>query len=320
GFLSSVSSFVVLLIMALSPRARTSGNLARTVLLLLLFFADFTNSFFNAISGILRLNNRLTSGPFCNFGGWFGQWSIQSSDLATFSLALVTFVVAQAATNLDNLARRLQQVESFTPYMALAICIIPIFTATTGYLIVGMAPSGSWCWFAKDPRPTATIVRYTLTHGPRILIICTIVGLYSVLFWAFRVRIRQQEEIMSKEMEAEVAAAAASGNKSVDGEARSLDGNADPLQAAYDEERAKRQIRIKANAQRQAIQKLLVYPTAYTLLWIPGLTHRFAEASNQSPEFLAVTGFLQFTTQLIGFANSVIYGYSQFFGKGVGKL
>ncbi|KAJ3194659.1 hypothetical protein HK101_002248 [Irineochytrium annulatum] len=56
--------------------------------------------------------------------------------------------------------------------------------------------------------------------------------------------------------------------------------------------------------------KLLVYPTAYTLLWLPGIANRMAQATNASADVQAVTNLLQFTTQLIGFANAVIYGFS----------
>ncbi|KAJ3208717.1 hypothetical protein HDU67_006586 [Dinochytrium kinnereticum] len=248
--LSAIASGAVLVIMALSPRARTSGNLAR------------------------------------------------GSDLATFALAVVTFLVAQSASNIESLARRLQQVESSAIWMAIAICLVPVATATIGYMLVGMGVAGSWCWFNRDPRPLATYVRYSLTHGPRIFIIFSIVMMYTILFWAFRVRIRQQEHNLSRDM---------SSSKST--------GSFQNNSGTWDEERAYQQIKQKADAQRNAIMKLLIYPTAFTLLWIPGLVNRFAEASGQTPETLAITSFFQFTTQLVGFANSVIYGYSRFFGK-----
>ncbi|KAI8840224.1 hypothetical protein BC829DRAFT_25774 [Chytridium lagenaria] len=143
------------------------------------------NAFFNAISGILRLNSSLHPGVFCNFGGYIGQWSIQASDLTTFALAVITFVVAQAAYNVETLSFRLMQVEKSVVWVALGLFLFPVVTATIGYSLVGMAPSGSWCWFARDPRPLATYVRYTLTHGPRILIIFSIVIMYTILFGPF---------------------------------------------------------------------------------------------------------------------------------------
>ncbi|KAJ3102703.1 hypothetical protein HDU96_009544 [Phlyctochytrium bullatum] len=315
--LSAVTVFIVLVVMAISPRARSAGNRARTVLLLLLFSADFVNAFFNSISGYMRLQSRLEPGNFCNFQGFIGQVSIQASDLATFALALVTFAVAQSATSLDTLSTRLRQVEAMAFWMPLPILLIPLATATTGYLVVGMAPTGSWCWFAKDPKPKATIIRYAMTHGPRMFMILCIVLLYSVLFWAFRKRIREQEELVSKE----AGWSQTSSNLGSGGVKSFDDGGRQLSRGVYssDEEMAKHQMRTRTHQQRRAILKLLIYPTTYTLLWIPGLANRFAEASSQSPETLAVTGFLQFTTQLLGFANSLIYGYSQVFGKGIAR-
>ncbi|KAJ3096616.1 hypothetical protein HDU97_005740 [Phlyctochytrium planicorne] len=334
SLLSCVSSGIVLIIMALSPKARSTGNLARTVLLLSLFFFDFINSTFNSTTGILKVMNQLVPGRFCEVEGFIGQWSVQGSDLATFALAVVTFVVAHAASNLETLSRRLQQVESSILWVAVAIFVIPLITATIGYVLVGMTVTGSWCWFNKDPKPLATYVRYSLTHGPRIFIIFSIIVMYAVLFWAFRVRIREQESILSSTYSAQGSnPASANSEKAGNNERRNSRFGASrknvwgeqssmPESGAVtmEEERAYQQIRAKADAQRAAIMKLLVYPTAYTLLWLPGLFNRFAEASNQSADFQNVTTFFQFTTQLIGFANSVIFGYARFFGKANGNL
>ncbi|KAJ3100223.1 hypothetical protein HDU97_002406 [Phlyctochytrium planicorne] len=299
SLLSSVSSGVVLMVMAFSPKAR-STNLARNVLLFLLFFFDFVNSTSNSIAGILKLTNNLTPGRFCDVEGFLGQWSVQGSDLSTLSLAIITFTVAHSSHNLTTLSRRLQQVESSVIYMAAVIFVIPLITATTGYLLVGMAVTGSWCWFNGNPKPLGTYVRHGLTHGPRILIIFSIIIMYTTLFCSFRQRIREQEAIMSTHTQS-------IGTKS--SESKELGST------TLEEARAQKQIRAKANAQRAAIMKLLVYPTAYTLLWIPGLTNRLAEALNKPQDFQNITTFFQFTTQLIGFANSVIFGYSRFFGN-----
>ncbi|KAJ3100224.1 hypothetical protein HDU97_002407 [Phlyctochytrium planicorne] len=327
SLLSCVSSGIVLIIMAFSPKARSTGNLARTVLLLSLFFFDFINSTFNSTTGILKVMNQLVPGRFCEVEGFIGQWSVQGSDLATFALAVVTFVVAHAASNLEKLSRRLQQVESSILWVAVAIFVIPLITATVGYVLVGMTVTGSWCWFNKDPKPLATYVRYGLTHGPRIFIIFSIIVMYTVLFWAFRVRIREQETILSSTYNTQGSNPASNSSEKAGNGDRSRKNGWGELSTlsengavTLEEERTFQQIRAKADAQRAAIMKLLVYPTAYTLLWLPGLFNRFAEASNQSADFQNVTTFFQFTTQLIGFANSVIFGYARFFGKANGNL
>jgi hypothetical protein len=59
------------------------------------------------------------------------------------------------------------------------------------------------------------------------------------------------------------------------------------------------ELKARTQAQKQAIMKLLIYPTIYTVLWIPGLMNRLVEATQQSADILQITTFMQFTTQLI---------------------
>jgi hypothetical protein len=108
--------------------------------------------------------------------------------------------------------------------------------------------------------------------------------MYMILYLSFRSKIKQAEELQYS----------------------SFDKDCKDTESAVD---SMTEFKIKTQAQRQAIMKMLVYPTVYTLLWIPGIINRLAETTNQSEEVMQVTGFLQFTTQLIGFANAVIYGF-----------
>ena len=164
------------------------------------------------------------------------------------------------------------------------IWFIPLCTATIGLLTVGMVPVGSWCWFSKLPAPTGTYIRYGLTHIPRLIIIISISVMYLILFIDFKTKIKQSEFLHSSSVQSKDS----------------------------DKNISVAELRARTQAQKQAIMKLLVYPTIYTVLWIPGLMNRLAEATNQSADVLQVTNFMQFTTQLIGFANAVTYGYNFF--------
>lgn len=52
------------------------------------------------------------------------------------------------------------------------------------------------------------------------------------------------------------------------------------------------------------------YPILYILLWIPGLTNRFIEASGRTTSNKALAA-LQCSTQFIGFANALTYGLNR---------
>jgi hypothetical protein len=65
------------------------------------------------------------------------------------------------------------------------------------------------------------------------------------------------------------------------------------------------------NSQYQAIQKILLlngYPFAYIILWIPGIINRLFEVSGHPSR---VTQFMQASTQLVGLANAVTYGWNE---------
>ena len=74
-----------------------------------------------------------------------------------------------------------------------------------------------------------------------------------------------------------------------------------------------------ADAQYQAIQRALLlnaYPLAYIILWIPGIANRLIEATGHES---TVTQFLQATTQLVGLANALTYGWNEKVAKQLRK-
>ncbi|KAJ3139789.1 hypothetical protein HK101_003591 [Irineochytrium annulatum] len=281
------------------------------------------------ISSIMGLSKRLQTGStYCNVSGWLVQWSVQQSDCTTFALAVVTFLIATSSRDIDTLVRMLKSLERSSLYIVAILILLPAVTATIGYALVGMANTGSWCWFSPPSlNPNGNYVRYGLTHGPRMVMILGIIGMYSWLFVQFRRRI-EEGEMEQAEMEwgeeeernvgapraplkMEDGAAAGFGNDGpVNGASMNSWGSGAGATRASEDER--REVRKASQASKRAILKLLIYPSVYTLLWIPGIANRLAEATNAPPETLAVTNFLQFTTQLVGAANAVIYGFSTF--------
>ncbi|KAF7510309.1 hypothetical protein GJ744_006805 [Endocarpon pusillum] len=67
----------------------------------------------------------------------------------------------------------------------------------------------------------------------------------------------------------------------------------------------------KGQRQTPNIQKILLlngYPILYIVLWIPGMLNRLLESTAGSPDWLKA---LQSTTQFIGLANALTYGYNE---------
>ncbi|KAK0439991.1 uncharacterized protein EV420DRAFT_1228021, partial [Desarmillaria tabescens] len=59
------------------------------------------------------------------------------------------------------------------------------------------------------------------------------------------------------------------------------------------------------------ISKMLLlnaYPIAYIVLWIPGICNRLVEASGHSSRVLQI---MQASTQFVGFANALTYGWNE---------
>ena len=74
---------------------------------------------------------------------------------------------------------------------------------------------------------------------------------------------------------------------------------------------SKSSMALSSNSQYQAIQRVLLlnaYPLAYIILWIPGIANRLIEATGHSS---SVVQILQASTQLVGLANAVTYGWNE---------
>ncbi len=62
---------------------------------------------------------------------------------------------------------------------------------------------------------------------------------------------------------------------------------------------------------------LNAYPIAYIMLWIPGLCNRLVEASGHTSKVLQI---LQASTQFVGFANALTYGWNESVAKSIKEM
>ncbi|KAK7409081.1 hypothetical protein QQX98_008742 [Neonectria punicea] len=82
----------------------------------------------------------------------------------------------------------------------------------------------------------------------------------------------------------------------------------DPLQTNVSEFPMRRDT---SRVEREIRRMMLLngYPLMYVLLWIPGLINRLMEASGNAPS-PTVGAALQVSTQFVGFANALTYGFN----------
>ncbi|KAJ3095365.1 hypothetical protein HDU97_007010 [Phlyctochytrium planicorne] len=160
--------------------------------------------------------------------------------------------------------------------------------------------------FNKDPIPMATYVRYVTSHGPRMLFMLLIFIMYTDLFFRLLVKIRSQEKALDRIGSEHIESATSTTPcKKENKNLISMDSNAEEVL----------DMKNWLEVQKQAIQKLLIYPMIYFGLWIPGIVSRFLEATNGDKNTIKIVAFFMFTIQLIGFANSITYGFSRLFSR-----
>ncbi|KAF8626425.1 hypothetical protein AX15_004887 [Amanita polypyramis BW_CC] len=83
--------------------------------------------------------------------------------------------------------------------------------------------------------------------------------------------------------------------------------------------RGTRSSRLSHDPQYRAIRKILLlnaYPLAYIILWIPGIINRSLEATGHMN---TVVEILQASTQLVGLANALTYGWNEKVSKQLRK-
>ena len=231
SFLSTVAtSFAIIGLSIWIPGNQVS---LRWKLILNMLFAELINASNNSISGIFAYADSLKPSPGCVVNGFVGQLSIQAADFSTLAIAVVTFITLR--TGADSV--KMEKLERYSRGIIAGIWLYPLTTASIGFFWPGYAPTSSnWCWLDKN-----TIARYSLTHGPRVIIFTVIVILYSI--------------------SAALLLSAASANGKTN-DVENLD-----KEHAEEAKAAKKKI-------INATIRLMAFPIAYLILWAPGMANR----------------------------------------------
>ncbi|KAJ3567864.1 hypothetical protein NPX13_g6623 [Xylaria arbuscula] len=256
---------------------------------------DFINSANNTISGAIYVRDHaLYSGAACRFNGWIGQVSVQATDFSILAIGISTLLVVARMTQPAKISR-LQII-----CVCLSVWIIPLTTGTVATALGVMVPvNNNWCWIAAD----RTDLRYALTHGWRLAVFFLTVLIYAYIYWFFQ---RHMKSMLIAEPRSEA-----------EGELlpqASAEGGTGYTSFANDD------IRKRSQKMEREVRRMLVlngYPILYVILWIPGITSRLIQASgNNAVASSRVLMGLQTSTQFVGLANAVTYGWNQQWRQG----
>ncbi|KAJ3062040.1 hypothetical protein HK102_008899 [Quaeritorhiza haematococci] len=298
------------------------------------------------ISGGFNITlNYIPPGAFCWINGFIGQWTVQVCDFSTLAIALVTFFVLKSRTSgeavMASIAKQIWYIIGLIWFIPLCTAIAA--QLIIGYGPTG----SNWCWIPATPLPKANYARYGLTHGPRIAIFLTILFTYTYVFITVRKRYLQssmvrrvnthgslgnissipntqgrksnttsiinttngpQEEEQTSPPTAPWARSTPSITISVPNHTNgavpaNLHSPTSPTSSTY-----------KGHSRRnedktieQAIYRLMLYPSAYILLWLGGMINRGYDAAGTPNQ---VTLFLQTLTQFLPFVDCIIYGFT----------
>ncbi|KAK0470350.1 G protein-coupled glucose receptor regulating Gpa2-domain-containing protein [Desarmillaria tabescens] len=313
----------------------------RHLLILNLAVADFTNGLNNGISGAFVLaKGQLRYNTACVANGFIGQLSVQATDTSIFAIAVVTVIIV-TGTQDGWLSER-------TWWKVALVCastwVLPIITS---FVALGKgyysAVSGNWCWIHTEP----AYLRYVLTHAWRFLFIFSEIGLYAYLYIHLKKRFRTMNFLIANQINTSTGSSNPSHLSFLSADPqRGPDLKTHVSQVQFNEETSGEKFRsveqpdirdeeappptqhyypprpssahvhhssipvMDEKRQRQVAKILLLnaYPIAYIVLWIPGLCNRLVEASGHTSRVLQL---MQATTQFVGFANALTYGWNE---------
>ncbi|KAK0229888.1 G protein-coupled glucose receptor regulating Gpa2-domain-containing protein [Armillaria nabsnona] len=295
----------------------------RHPLIMNLAIADFVNGVNNRISGAVVLaTGPLTQSPACTANGFIGQLSVQATDTSILAIAVVT-VLLVTATHESWLGDSKKDKMRFVTIVCACTWVMPLVTS---FIALGMgyytAVSGNWCWLTPEP----AYLRYVLTHAWRFLFIFIEIGLYTYLYMHLRKRFN---DIIVNSPRTTLLSRMRLRQRSHDPNRVSVSKDAVQMRALstniYRNEadnsvatNSKVQFPIPSptstvvsRSSTPHISKILLlnaYPIAYIVLWIPGLCNRLVEASGHSSKVLQI---MQASTQFVGFANALTYGWNE---------
>ncbi|TFK33377.1 G protein-coupled glucose receptor regulating Gpa2-domain-containing protein [Crucibulum laeve] len=311
----------------------------RHILIINLATSDFLNALDISASGfwIVVRGQGLQEGPLCVANGFIGQLTVQGTDCAILAIALVTVYTitrhntvgpVNASWNRSTIIR-----------VTFAIWILPI---TTSCIALGMKwyepASGSWCYIIDNPR----YLRYLLTHGWRFLFFSVDIGLYTYLYLYLRNHYRKLSKMLGTELSHELAdwtekdgqTASSRFSNIKESPGSATDSSYTPPSNAKSSSShpsfyshinitwktilSHRRISHTTTnessiheVRHRYIQHVLLlnaYPLAYMLLLIPGLANRLVEASGHTSKIMQA---LQASSQFVGLANALTYGWSE---------
>ncbi|KAK0214156.1 G protein-coupled glucose receptor regulating Gpa2-domain-containing protein [Armillaria fumosa] len=337
--LSALGSGFIILCYVFLPVKRHHRHL----LILNLAVADFINGLNNSISGVFVLaKGPLPYNAACVANGFIGQLSVQATDTSIFAIAIVTVIVVTGPPDgwLSNRSR----------WKVALVCastwVLPIITSSValgrGYY---SAVSGNWCWIHTEP----AYLRYVLAHAWRFFFIFSEIGLYAYLYIHLKKRFRTMNFLIANQVNTSTGSSNRSHSSivsadpprgpeikmhvsqvqfneeiSADSEKAPpldrpdiLDEEGPPPTQYYYPPRASSahvhhsSIPVMDEKKQRQVAKILLlnaYPIAYIVLWIPGLCNRLVEASGHTSRVLQL---MQATTQFVGIANALTYGWNE---------
>ncbi|KAF2754451.1 hypothetical protein EJ05DRAFT_513931 [Pseudovirgaria hyperparasitica] len=322
----------------------------RHALILNLLIADLSNALSNVLSGaavLARHGKVIPAGRLCTASGFLNQLTIQTIDFSIIAISLaVLWTIKRGGVAANG---GLLRAPSTAATICVCVCVwVPGLTTASVALGIGaFGPvSGNWCWIRQE----LLLERYALTHGWRIAILLGTVGIYTFIYVHLN-RVYGGLSLssgVSVEVVDGVEEVVGLTRVETEGEGEDVGvrmggvgakgvgdgigigiGIASPAAVATPELRASTTTTTTTTStatrcfnasvahsaavsrQRELKRMLLLngYPAMYIILWIPGILNRVVESTaGKSPLWLTA---LQATTQFVGVANAVTYGYNE---------
>ncbi|KAK0227540.1 G protein-coupled glucose receptor regulating Gpa2-domain-containing protein [Armillaria fumosa] len=290
----------------------------RHLLILNLAIADCINATTNVISGsVVLATGPLSQTPACIANGFIEQLSVQATDTCILAISIVTIMIVTASHDSSWTAKSGKSKERFIVIVCIYTWVMPVLTS---FIALGKGYYTA-VWLTPEP----VYVRYVLTHGWRFLFIFIEIGLYSYLYIYLRRRMKIRKLLStpstphtrtnfhceSHDLEQ------TSGSIQMDEFPIKLTGDqpSSPYAETKNDPTSPRIVLASfpphPHDQQKQISRVLLlnaYPIAYILLWIPGICNRLVEASGHSSRVLQI---MQASTQFVGFANALTYGWNE---------
>ncbi|KAL0950722.1 hypothetical protein HGRIS_007498 [Hohenbuehelia grisea] len=338
------SGFILLCYLALPMRRHF-----RHVLILNLAIADFVNSVNNSISGsyILYTLRYPSAGLKCTLNGLIGQVTVQAGDCAIFAIAIITVYTVTQTSH----ARIIHAEWEWKTILCVifAIWILPFTTGFLALGKSWYGPvTGNWCWLVPEPSHLRFAMTHIWRYLFMICEVALYIALHFYLRRHFRRLAVPIVSHVSSEHSADtntqnipLAPMASDGRESDDSKRKASSSH--DVEAGFGSPHASKRdtlqvnvvpptphnpspqrpqfrnimahqrndLKDQANTRQRAIQRVLLlnaYPLLYILLWIPGLANRIVEAAGGESR---VTQLLQASTQFVGLANALTYGWNE---------